>query len=101
MEFFIFGSTAQNQGPKTLVKKLSLITGYAPLPPYYSLGFHYSKWEKISTERLHELTDEFTRNEMPYDVLWLDIEHTKDKMYFAFDEDRFANFSTFVDKMAD
>jgi alpha-glucosidase (family GH31 glycosyl hydrolase) len=53
MEFFLFGTSVNNGGPKLISKMLADITGYAPLPPYFSLGFHYSKWESLSTDRLN------------------------------------------------
>jgi alpha-glucosidase (family GH31 glycosyl hydrolase) len=31
--------------PKELLTKLAELTGFAPLPPIYSLGFHFSKYE--------------------------------------------------------
>jgi alpha 1,3-glucosidase len=92
MESFIFGATSigkNRNGPKSITEKLALITGFLPLPPYFSLGFHYSKWEKISTSYLNDLLDNFNRQSMPLDILWLDIEHTDGKRYFAFDERRF------------
>lgn len=50
MEFFIFGSSnSYGNGPKNIMSKLTLITGYLPLPPYFSFGFHYSKWEHIDS----------------------------------------------------
>ena len=52
MEFFIVAASTDRGGPKTIMRILADITGYAPIPPYYSLGFHYSKWEEISTDRL-------------------------------------------------
>lgn len=100
MEFFIIGSSLKNGGPKRVMNKLATITGFAPLPPMWSLGYHYSKWEPISTERLNDLMDDFEQNEFPYDVLWLDIEYTKSKDYFRFDEDRFVGFDQLVERMA-
>ena len=38
LEMFLFTSI----NPKGISKKLAMITGYQALPPYYSLGFHYS-----------------------------------------------------------
>ena len=93
MELFLLGNTVS---PSAIMRKLATITGYAKLPPYFSLGFHYSKWEDISTERLSAILDEFNRQEMPLDVLWLDIEYTKDKKYFEFDEDKFQNLDTLL-----
>jgi alpha 1,3-glucosidase len=76
MEFFIFGASTQNGGPKRVQKLLADITGFAPLPPYFSLGFHYSKWEPISTELMINKLQDFNDNMMPVDVFWLDIEYT-------------------------
>jgi mannosyl-oligosaccharide alpha-1,3-glucosidase len=42
LEMFLFTSL----NPKGISKKLAIITGYQALPPYYSLGYHYSKWEE-------------------------------------------------------
>lgn len=76
-----------------------MITGYLPLPPYHSLGFHYSKWEPISTHYLVSLLDEFNQLQMPVDNLWLDIEYTKGRRYFKFDETYFKSFHKFLNEI--
>jgi mannosyl-oligosaccharide alpha-1,3-glucosidase len=45
LEMFLFTSI----NPKGISKKLAMITGYQALPPYYSMGFHYSKWEESTS----------------------------------------------------
>jgi alpha 1,3-glucosidase len=45
LELFMFGAL----GPKRIHKKLSTVTGFPMLPPLFSLGFHYSRWEETST----------------------------------------------------
>lgn len=45
MEFFLLGSTALDSA-KRVQRTLAKIIGYQNLPPYFSLGFHYCKWEK-------------------------------------------------------
>ena len=62
-----------------------MITGYQDLPPFHTLGFHYSKWHNLSTTYLHQLVDSFERYEMPFDVLWMDIEYADRRKYFALD----------------
>eukprot|EP00347_Sterkiella_histriomuscorum_P014322 403361316 len=74
MEFFLFSNSIQSGGPKYTSYKLSLITGFAPLPPYFSLGFHYSKWQKINTYQMIDTIQKFNEHEMPVDVLWMDID---------------------------
>lgn len=101
MEFFLTASSNSfDRAPRRQVQKLALITGFQELPPYYSFGFHYSKWQDISTSILHQLVDAFDRYEMPFDVLWMDIEYADKRRYFALDEKKFSNFHGFVDRMA-
>lgn len=46
MEFFMIASN----NPKLNLKRLATVTGFQALPPLFSLGFHYSKWEKTSAK---------------------------------------------------
>jgi len=62
------------------------------MPPAYSLGFHFSKWEdKVNADTIITRNRDFTLHEFQVDVLWFDIDHTTDKKYFAFDTTRFPN----------
>ena len=49
IDVLVFGSSSKQlkaiNSPKAVVKKLSEISGFAPLPPINSLGFHFSKWD--------------------------------------------------------
>lgn len=86
MEFFIFGSSRNNGGPTYILEKLATLTGYQSMPPLFALGFHYSKWEDISTQFLIDKIEKFNENQLPLDVLWLDIEHTRERRYFTFNK---------------
>ena len=99
MEFFLFGSSLKNGGPKQIYKHLADITGYSPLPPYFSLGFHYSKWEDISTERMTELLEEFNERHVPVDVFWLDIGYTDQNKYFELEYSKFRDIKHYVKKI--
>lgn len=99
MEFFIFGASASNGGPKTVSRKMAVITGFPVLPPYFSLGFQYSKWEYIDTDSLIALVDRFEANNLPVDVLWMDIAYTDGNKYFEFDQSRFYELNLFTEKM--
>ena len=39
-----------------------------------------------SVDYIHK---KFNENDIPYDVIWLDIEHTDDKKYFTWDKTHF------------
>ena len=86
LEFFTFATTGS---PKKISRLLADITGYAPLPPIFSLGFHFSKWDATSAQIVMERNELFSTYQFQVDVLWQDIDHTTDKKYFAFDELRY------------
>ena len=90
LEFFTFGSSSS---PKRVSKILADLTGYAPLPPIFALGYHYSKWDATSAHILMERNELFNANRYQVDVLWQDIEHTNKKQYFEFDESLYSRSS--------
>jgi alpha-glucosidase (family GH31 glycosyl hydrolase) len=71
------------------MKKLAIITGFPRLPPWWSLGFHYSKWEETSAERVMELDSNFEKDRFPLDALWLDIKYSNESQYFKFNDEVF------------
>jgi alpha 1,3-glucosidase len=86
MEFFLIASAASN-APKRVQKLLATVTGFQVLPPYFSLGFHYSKWtDSISVPMVIDWNQGFETAKIPVDVFWLDIAHSEGNMYFTFSE---------------
>jgi alpha 1,3-glucosidase len=53
---------------------LAIVSGYMPLPPIHTLGFHFCKWANVSAEMIIERNKNFTMYGFPVDVLWMDIE---------------------------
>ena len=49
LDVFLFGSSVS---PKAVQKKLAKITGFIELPAWHTIGFHYSKWDEVSTHVL-------------------------------------------------
>lgn len=61
------------------------------MPPLFSLGYHQCRWNYEDEQDVKEVDAGFDEHDIPYDVMWLDIEHTEDKKYFTWDKKRFAN----------
>lgn len=61
------------------------LSGFQALPPLFALGYHQCRWNYIDEADVKEVDAGFDRHNIPYDVLWLDIEHTDDKRYFTWD----------------
>ncbi|CAI9723815.1 neutral alpha-glucosidase AB-like isoform X2 [Octopus vulgaris] len=77
--------------PKDVFYQYSLLTGTTPLPPLFALAYHQSRWNYNDEEDVKNVDNNFDVHDIPYDVLWLDIEHTDGKRYFTWDNAKFPN----------
>ncbi len=68
-----------------LTRRFQMLTGPAPLPPLWSLGYHQSRWGYRSAEDLTALADRFERHRFPADGLWLDIDYMSGYRVFTID----------------
>lgn len=60
------------------------------LPPFFSLGFHYSKWEEeASAARTRFYNEQFEEARIPVDVLWHDLPYSEERQYFTFNLNTF------------
>ncbi|XP_058843245.1 neutral alpha-glucosidase C isoform X3 [Acipenser ruthenus] len=65
--------------------------GFQALPPLFSLGYHQSRWNYEDEADVLAVDAGFDQRDIPYDVIWLDIEHTDGKRYFTWDSKRFPD----------
>ena len=77
--------------PSNLYQQYASLTGTTPLPPMFSLGYHQCRWNYKDEKDVAMVHAKFEELDYPYDVLWLDIEHTDGKRYFTWDKNLFPN----------
>uniref|UniRef100_A0A8R1DKZ6 Glycoside hydrolase family 31 N-terminal domain-containing protein n=1 Tax=Caenorhabditis japonica TaxID=281687 RepID=A0A8R1DKZ6_CAEJA len=87
--------------PNDIFRQLAALTGVTPLPPAFALGYHQSRWNYKNQKDVKEVHEGFVKNDIPLDVLWLDIEHTDQKAYFTFDKTEFANPEDMIKDLAE
>uniref|UniRef100_A0A8C6L5G7 Glucosidase alpha, neutral C n=1 Tax=Nothobranchius furzeri TaxID=105023 RepID=A0A8C6L5G7_NOTFU len=75
--------------PHQLFHQYAQLTGYQALPPFFALGYHQCRWNYDDEADVRAVDAGFDRHNIPYDVIWLDIEHTDGKRYFTWDSARF------------
>eukprot|EP00532_Pseudo-nitzschia_australis_P006927 CAMPEP_0168165410 /NCGR_PEP_ID=MMETSP0139_2-20121125/1474_1 /TAXON_ID=44445 /ORGANISM="Pseudo-nitzschia australis, Strain 10249 10 AB" /LENGTH=1079 /DNA_ID=CAMNT_0008082529 /DNA_START=8 /DNA_END=3244 /DNA_ORIENTATION=+ len=92
--FFIPGPT-----PKDFYRQYAKLTGFTPLPPIFSLGYHQCRWNYKDEQDVYQVHDKFEELDYPYDVLWLDIEHTDGKRYFTWDDNLFPHPTPMQEKL--
>ncbi|KAI8912480.1 glycosyl hydrolases family 31-domain-containing protein [Gorgonomyces haynaldii] len=76
---------------KDIFNAYTLLTGRPQLPQHFATAYHQCRWNYISEDDALEVDANFDIHDIPYDVLWLDIEHTDGKKYFTWDDKKFGH----------
>ncbi|KAM8921252.1 neutral alpha-glucosidase C [Pelodytes ibericus] len=84
--FLLLGLT-----PQDVFKQYAQLTGTQAFPPRFSLGYHQCRWNYENEADVNAVDLGFDTNNIPCDVIWLDIEHTDGKRYFTWDPDKFPD----------
>ncbi|XP_063725366.1 neutral alpha-glucosidase C-like isoform X2 [Symsagittifera roscoffensis] len=95
IDLFVFvGPTAKN-----VFSQYASLTGLAPLPPAFSIAYHQCRWNYNDDKDCRAVDSGFDEHDIPYDVLWLDIEHTVEKKYFTWDAHKFPDSKQLLDDL--
>ena len=71
--------------PQDVIGAYTDLTGYTQLPQYFSIAHHQCRWNYVTDEDVKDVDRKFDKHNIPYDVIWLDIEYTDGKKYFTWD----------------
>lgn len=61
------------------------------MPPMFALGYHQCRWNYKDQKDVATVDSQFEAYNFPYDVIWLDIEHTDGKRYYTWDKHLFPD----------
>ncbi len=67
------------------------LTGRAPLPPLWSLGYHQSRYSYFTDAEVRSVAKEFRRRSIPCDVIHLDIDYMDEYRVFTWDREAFPD----------
>ena len=81
------------------LEKVSKLTGYAPMAPIFVFGYHQCRWGYKDIEDIQQVECKFNELNIPFDVFWMDIEHTHDKQYFTWNPSTFKDPVPFMNKL--
>lgn len=93
--YFFYGPA-----PKQVEEDYAWLTGAAPLPPKWSLGYQQSRWSYGTETELRSIADRLRQDRIPSDVLYMDIDYQVHNRPFTVDEKKFPNFPAFVQELA-
>lgn len=94
--YFIYGPAMTD-----VISGYTSLTGRAPLPQLWTLGYHQSRWSYTSAEEVLDLAKTFRKLQIPCDAIHLDIDYMDTFKVFTVDNSRFPDLTALSDKLAD
>ncbi|KAJ4946512.1 hypothetical protein JOQ06_024178 [Pogonophryne albipinna] len=94
--FIMLGPT-----PKDVFSQYASLTGTQAFPPLAAVGYHQCRWNYNDQEDVAAVDAGFDEHDIPYDYIWLDIEHTDGKRYFTWDPHKFATPKEMLQGLSD
>ncbi|HPO48732.1 MAG TPA: glycoside hydrolase family 31 protein [Spirochaetota bacterium] len=84
-----------------IIKEFLTLTGTPYVPPKWAFGFGQSRWSYPDEKTVTDIADNFRKNKIPCDMIFLDIDYMDNYKVFTVDKKKFPNFKKFVSKMKD
>lgn len=81
---------------RDVVRGYTRLTGRAPLPPRWVLGYQQSRWSYMSEAEVRALAERLRKERIPTDVIWLDIDFQDRNRPFTIDRKTFPHFKDMV-----
>jgi len=95
MDYYFF------RGPaiKAILSRYADLTGHMPLPPLWALGHQQSRWSYYPDSLAEEIVRRYRAEDLPLDVLHLDIHYMDGYRVFTWDPSRFPDPAGFVGRL--
>lgn len=82
-----------------VLKAYTDMTGYAPLPPIWSLGYQQCRYSYYPQEEVISLAETFRRKEIPADVIYLDIHYMDAFKVFTWHPAFFRDWKKMIERL--
>lgn len=79
----------------SVLEEYMRLTGTAPLPQKWALGYHQSRWGYSSTDEITAIVEKMRACRIPCDAIHMDIDYMEKYKVFTFDRERFADMQKF------
>lgn len=90
--YFFYGDTIAD-----IISQYTALTGRCPLPQLWTLGYHQSRWGYSSQQEVLDLAQNFIDNDLPCDVIHMDIDYMDNYKVFTVDKNRFPDLTALSD----
>jgi alpha-glucosidase len=94
-QYFIAGTLPH------VLERYTELTGRAPLPPRWSLGYHQSRWGYRNDQDIREVLAGFREQDMPLSAIHLDIDYMDGYRVFTVNRERFPGLASLTQELKD
>jgi len=92
--YFFWGPAIQK-----ILGRYADLTGHLPMPPKWALGNQQSRWTYYPDKVAEEVVSRYRKEDLPLDVLHLDIDYMNGYRVFTWDPHGYPDPSAFTDKL--
>ncbi|MCI8484867.1 MAG: alpha-glucosidase [Lachnospiraceae bacterium] len=82
-----------------IVREFRKLIGRSYIPPRWAFGYGQSRWGYQSEADIRAVVKGYRENQIPLDAVYLDIDYMEEFKDFTVDQERFPDFSAFVEEM--
>ena len=84
-----------------IVKQFRKMIGRSYIPPKFAFGYGQSRWGYITKDDFRKIADEHRSQNVPIDMIYMDIDYMERFKDFTLNEKNFPDFADFVQEMKD
>ncbi len=82
-----------------IVRQFRGIIGRSYIPPKFAFGYGQSRWGYRTKEDFREVAAGYRKNQIPLDMIYMDIDYMEGYKDFTLNEENFQDFPEFVKEM--
>ena len=82
--------------PKKVVEQYTALTGRAPMPPLWTLGYQQSRYSYYPESRAREIVKTLRDKKIPADTIYLDIDYQQGYAPFTINREYFPTFEKMI-----
>lgn len=97
MYIYVIGGDSLND----IVKNFRKLIGRSYIPPKWAFGFGQSRWSYENKQRVTDVIQGYTDNDMLISSIYMDIDYMEDYKDFTISDERFPEFKSFVKEVKD
>ena len=89
----------EDDSPDLVVQEFRNLIGISYIAPKWAFGYGQSRWSYKTEDEVREVVNEYRKNHIPLDSVYLDIDYMDQYKDFTIDNKAFPDFSDFVCEM--